>query len=148
MLRILRARVGFHGLTRLLVLMRRWPVFQSSWPATIYSNPEEGKSLKGQWTYAARKQYSCWQWLPTWVENGAGAATDGPGLGVKGDTFPLNLHLWSLMQHLPYFDLHLHVRAFVMSGHYLNHHHCNTSKSSNKWHQSSFRCACPWFFQR
>ena len=46
MWRNLRPRLGFHGLTRLLVLIISRPVFQSSWPATTYSNPgeERGRS--------------------------------------------------------------------------------------------------------
>lgn len=43
MWRILRPRFDFHGLTRLLVLIISRPVFQSSWPATTYSDPGEKK---------------------------------------------------------------------------------------------------------
>lgn len=46
MWRILRPRFDFHGLTRLLVLTINRPVFQSSWPATTYSDPgEESRAL-------------------------------------------------------------------------------------------------------
>lgn len=41
MWRILRPRVDFHDLIRLLALIISWPVFRSSWPATTYSDPGE-----------------------------------------------------------------------------------------------------------
>lgn len=50
----------------------------------------------------------------TWVEDGAGTAVGGPGLWVKGNTSPLDLHLRVLIQHLLDLDLHLCVRAFVV----------------------------------
>lgn len=52
--------------------------------------------------------------LRSWVEDGAGTAMGGPGLWVKGNTSPLDLHLRVLIQHLLDLDLHLCVRAFVV----------------------------------
>ena len=50
----------------------------------------------------------------TWVEDGAGAAPCGPGLGVKRDPTPLYLHLGVLTEHLLNFDLHLSVGALIV----------------------------------
>lgn len=61
-----------------------------------------------------------WYWLRlTWVEDGTCTALDGPGLWVKGDISPLDLHLTVLVQDLFDLDLHLCVGAFVVSGHHL-----------------------------
>lgn len=41
---------------------------------------------------------SHWKGLQlTWVEDGTGTALDGPGLWVKSDTSPLDLHLRGLV---------------------------------------------------
>lgn len=59
---------------------------------------------------------SHWKWLRlTWVEDGTGAALGGPGLWVKGDTSPLDLHLRVLVQDLLDLDLHLCMGAFIVS---------------------------------
>lgn len=49
MWRILRPRLDFHGLTKLLVLTISRPVFQSSWPATTYSDPDDKGQAEHQW---------------------------------------------------------------------------------------------------
>lgn len=59
----------------------------------------------------------------------------GPGLWVKGDASPLDLHPRVLVQDLLDLDLHFCVGAFIVSRHYLHHQHCqgNTnSHSTNK----------------
>lgn len=53
--------------------------------------------------------------LRSWVEDGTGTALGGPGLWVKGDVPPLDLHLGVLVQDLLDLDFHLCMRAFVMS---------------------------------
>lgn len=59
---------------------------------------------------------SHWKWLQlTWVEDGTGTALDGPGLWVKDDASPLNLHLRVLVQDLLDLDLHLRMGAFIVS---------------------------------
>lgn len=44
MWRNLRPRLDLQGLTRLLVFTTSRPVFQSSWPATTYSDPKKKKT--------------------------------------------------------------------------------------------------------
>ena len=53
--------------------------------------------------------------LLTWVEDGTGAALGGPGLWVKGDASPLDLHLRVLVQDLLDLDFHLRMGAFIVS---------------------------------
>lgn len=56
------------------------------------------------------------KWLQlTWVEDGTGAAMDGPGLWVKGDVSPLDLHPRVLVQDFPDLDLHLRMGASIVS---------------------------------
>lgn len=70
--------------------------------------------------------------LRSWVEDGTGTALAGPGLWVKGDASPLDLHPRVLVQDLLDLDLHFCVGAFIMSRHYLHHQHvvilCSTEE--------------------
>lgn len=58
---------------------------------------------------------SHWKWLQlTWVKDGTGTAFGSPGLWVKGDASPLDLHMRVLMQDLLDLDLHLCMGAFIV----------------------------------
>lgn len=57
-----------------------------------------------------------WKWLQlTWVEDGTGTALDGPGLWIKSDASPLELHPRVLVQNLLDLDLHLCMGASIVS---------------------------------
>lgn len=50
-----------------------------------------------------------------WIEDRAGAAPCGPGLGVKGDATALYLYFGILTEYLLNFDLHLSMGALIVS---------------------------------
>lgn len=51
----------------------------------------------------------------SWVEDGTGTAMGGPGLWVKGNVSPLDLHLGVLVQDFLDLELHLCMGAFIVS---------------------------------
>lgn len=65
----------------------------------------------------------------TWVQDGAGAALDGPRLRVESDVLVRNLHPGALVQNLLDFDLYLRMGASIVCRHHSEHQHCQRGHS-------------------